>query len=80
MYNLSQPMSFQSAAMAALDAVESRTTSTQSNPEKNGTDSGAPDPNKDFANGSQKKSEGKAAQSVDVDDFELDDDGKLPKS
>lgn len=65
MYNLSQPMSFQTAAMAALDAVESRTTSTQSSPEKNGTDTGALDPNKDIMNGSQKKSEGQASQPVD---------------
>ncbi|KAL5490463.1 hypothetical protein ACEPAI_5296 [Sanghuangporus weigelae] len=74
MYNLSQPMSFQTAAMAALDAVESRTASTQSHPEGNGTDSGTQNPKLVTPISSQKKSEVKESLSADTDDFDLDDD------
>ncbi|OCB84109.1 hypothetical protein A7U60_g8782 [Sanghuangporus baumii] len=78
MYNLSQPISFQTAAMAALDAVESRTASTLSHPEENGTDSGTQNPKSVTPSSSQKKSEVKESLSADADDFDLDDDGKSP--
>lgn len=72
MYNLSQPMSFQTAAMAALDAVESRTASTQSENgqhEANGADPG-------LEKSSQKRSGTmKPSQNPDDDEFDIDDDG-----
>ncbi|EJD05997.1 uncharacterized protein FOMMEDRAFT_18216 [Fomitiporia mediterranea MF3/22] len=79
MYNLSQPMSFQTAAMAALDAVESRTASTQSESGNNeAVNTSIPSvrrtngmPNKDH----QKRAESaKSVQLSKTDEFELDDD------
>ena len=83
MVNLSQPMSFQTAAMAALDAVESRTASSQASPEENETDTGGRKGKSDASGSTQKKVERvKSSQlSDDDDDFNLDDDaGKLLSS
>ena len=75
-------MSFQTAAMAALDAVESRTASSQASPEENETDTGEHKGKSDASGSTQKKVErAKSSQLSDDDDFNLDDDaGKLLSS
>lgn len=79
MVNLSQPMSFQTAAMAALDAVESRTASTNSETGSQSTNSVKPG-SKISKNGSQQyppKIVETASRSrlPKEDDFEFDDEG-----
>lgn len=75
MVNLSQPMSFPAAAMAALDAVDSRTASTQSNqPDSNdvavGSSKVTPQKN-GVSSATLKEPNGTATH----DEFELDEDG-----
>lgn len=76
MVNLSQPMSFPAAAMAALDAVENRTASTQSD-QLNLSDVAVPSPKvSPQKNGVQSASSKQLPNGTEShDDFELDEDG-----
>lgn len=73
MVNLSQPISFQTAAMAALDAVESRAMSRANSGQQTTASEGQTQPQSAAASRSKKKVKGKVDD--ESDDFTLDDEG-----
>lgn len=74
MVNLSQPVGFQSAAMAALDAVESRALS-RANSDQKKTPSDASQRNTNRENTSHGRDVDRIARRKDEEEFELDDEG-----
>ena len=81
MVNLSQPMSFPAAAMAALDAVENRSTSSAQGPAASGSGkasiSGLDVAQQKQKNGLPNSSAKQPGGSAIEEEFQSDDDGAL---